>query len=106
MKATTKDMTIKALTAKNNPIATSDELITRGLNDGVKHAVYFSTEELAMLEKILYRHATVMTLIADAHMKKGDKMMMTAMDAKARDIEDLAYRIGYPLDQQWIKGEN
>lgn len=71
--------------------------------NAIKHAVYFSTEELMLLEKILYRHATVCTMIADEYMRKGDQQMMVAMDKKTRDIEDLASRVGYPLDTQWVQ---
>jgi hypothetical protein len=73
--------------------------------NAIKHSVYFSTEELMLLEKILYRHATVCTMVADAYMRKGDQQMMVAMDKKTRDIEDLASRVGYPLDAQWIEGK-
>jgi len=38
-------------------------------------------------------------------MRKGDQQMMIAMDSKARDIEDLASRVGYPLDAQWVQGK-
>ena len=73
--------------------------------NAIKHALYFSTEELMLLEKILYRHATVCTMIADEYMRKGDQQMMVAMDKKTRDIEDLASRVGYPLDTQWVQGK-
>ena len=71
--------------------------------NAIKHAIYFSTEELMLLEKILYRHATVCTMVADEYMRKGEQQMMVAMDKKTREIEDLASRVGYPLDNQWVQ---
>jgi hypothetical protein len=103
MKQTTKDMAKTALIADNNPQATSEELFERGLVTETTHAIWLTTEQLQLLEDILYRHAQVCTMVADEHMRKGRQAKMIEMDNKARNLEDLAYKIGYPLDKAYIE---
>jgi hypothetical protein len=103
MKETTKEMTKTALIADNNPQATSQELLDRGIELEKTNAIWFTKQELMMLEEILYKQATVCTLIADAHLREGNQALMIAMDDKARKLEDLAYKVGMPLDKEYIE---
>ena len=102
MRETTKAMAKTALIAENNPQATSEELLDRGIAVEHTHAIWLSLQQIAMLEEILYRHATVCTMIADQHMREGRQALMISLDNKARNLEELAYKIALPLDQEYI----
>lgn len=70
------------------------------------HAIFFSEAELQDLEEILWEKSNILQAIADELIYRSQTVEAERLDNRSKAIEDLARRIGLPLDTKYVKEIN
>jgi hypothetical protein len=70
------------------------------------YQINLTEEEILRLEEALYDRASVLYAIGSQLDYKGNKEQSRNLDKKASELEKIATKVAYPIDQEYIKNFN
>jgi hypothetical protein len=70
------------------------------------YQINLTEEEILRLEEALYDRASVLYTIGRQLDYKGNKEQSRNLDKRASELEKIATKVAYPIDQEYIKNFN